>query len=169
MQWSDARTLHDRAVHDLVTAAERVTADRWMQPRADGKWSPAEIIEHLTLAYDVLQRELEGGQGMRIRVKLWLRILLRLTVMRRILRGGPFPKNAPAPREIRPATANADQRAAIAGFRERSAKFLATADAAHAAKRRVVLTHPYFGQGGLTDGLVLSARHIEHHRAQLPL
>lgn len=168
MRWDAVRTLHEEAVADVARAAERIPLEHWLAPRAEGKWSPAEVVEHLTLAYDVLLRELAGGAGMRLKVKFWQRVLLRFTVLPRILRRGDFPKGVRAPREIRPATANPDPAAALTTFREHAARFAAAVDAARSSGRRVRLTHPYFGHGGVEEALLLCARHLQHHRRQLP-
>jgi len=167
MKWNEIRELHARAAADFAGAAERIPPARWREPLAEGKWCPAELVEHLRLAYDVLQQELEGGPGMRIRTKPWLQIVLRWTVARRILRGGSFPKRAPAPREIRPTLPEHGQDVAIAGFRERAAQFASTTDALMGSGREVGLTHPYFGRAALPESVLMCLRHVEHHRNQL--
>ena len=165
MTRTEAERLHTDAVSDLVATASSVPEARWRAPRAEGKWSPAETVEHLTIAYDVLLRELAGGGGMAIRTTLWQRILLRLTLVPKILRDGAFPKGARAPRETRPQMPEHGQAEAIARFRERATRFSETAaDPRHARAR---LTHAYFGRASVTNTILLCARHIEHHRAQL--
>ena len=165
MKRAEAERLHADAVSRLVSTASGVPESRWRAPRSEGKWSPAETVEHLTIAYDVLLRELAGGGGMAIRTKLWQRILLRFTLVPKILRGGAFPKSARAPRETRPQMPEHGQAEAIARFQERAARFNdAASDPRHTRAR---LTHAYFGRSSVTESMVLCARHIEHHRAQL--
>src|SRR5688572_31383601 len=106
MKCEDALRMHSEAAARLIESAKLVRADVWLAPHAPGKWSPAEIVEHLNATYDVLTRELEGGTGMKVLTKPWQRLLLRWTIYRKILRKGLFPKGARAPREIRPATPN---------------------------------------------------------------
>ena len=165
--WEEVRQLHASVAAELAGTAAVIPSQRWLEPRQPGKWSPAEIVEHLTLAYDTLLREMEGGGGMQIRTKLWQRILLRLTLVPRLLRGAPFPANARAPRETRPSVSNPDQNAAVARFRERAAKLEAAADAAVVSRRRVRLTHAYFGSSALPEAMLLCARHVLHHQKQL--
>ena len=167
MRWEEIRQLHAAVAAELTEAAAAIPADRWLEPRQPGKWSPAEIVEHLTLAYDTLLREMEGGSGMQIRTKLWQRVLLRFTLVPKLLRGGAFPANARAPRETRPAVSNPDQQAAISGFRDRAAKLEAAAVAAMESRRRVRLTHAYFGSAALPEAMLLCARHVQHHQKQL--
>ncbi len=167
MKWPDVERIHSDAAADLVAAAERVPPEKWLIPRGEGKWSPAEVVEHLNLAYDVLLAELAGGKGLQVRTKFWLRMYLRLVYMPRLMRGGPFPEGVRAPRELRQPVANPDQSSAIAGFRDRAARMISGASAAIADGRKVLLTHPYFGKSPLPDGVLFCARHIQHHRKQI--
>jgi hypothetical protein len=167
MNWEDAHRLHVEAAADFAEAASRVPADRWLAPREEGKWSPAEIVEHVSLAYDVLLREIAGGPGMRVRTKMWQRLLLRVAMVPGLLRGKPFPKGARSPRETRPELKSTDQAAAIASLRDRAARFDAAAMEAQRSGRRVRLTHAYFGSASLRHATILCARHVQHHRKQL--
>lgn len=168
MNLDAVRQLHAAAVEDFAAAAQRVPAAAWLSPRAEGKWSPAEIVEHLNTTYAVVLDELAGGPGMQIRTKWWQRWLLYFTIRRRILIGRGFPAGARAPREVRPATAPADQGGAIAAFRELARKFEAAVGSAVESGRRTHITHAYFGRSSAVTGMLFAARHIEHHRAQLP-
>lgn len=167
MNWAEALQLHSRAAADAVAAAARVPADKWLVARGDGKWSPAEIVEHLSLAYDVLLRELAGGPGMQIRTKLWQRLMLRQTILPKLMRGGPFPTGVRSPREIRPAITSPDQTQAVARLRDGAARFEAAANESWRANPRARLTHAYFGKSTVDNALVLCARHIQHHEKQL--
>jgi hypothetical protein len=164
MKWVEIEELHARAAAEFAAAAEKVPAERWLLPRAEGKWSPAEIVEHLTLAYEVLLRELDGGPGMKLRTSWWQRIVLRFTMVPKILRGDGFPEGARSPRETRPPSANPDQRAAVEKFRSQAAAF--ASKAAAAPSKRV--THAYFGKSSMPEALLFCVRHLEHHVKQLP-
>jgi hypothetical protein len=167
-RWSRAIDHHASAAVAFAAAAEDLEPAAWHHPRAEGKWSPAQITDHLIRTYDVLLRELGGGQGMRVRTRLGQRLLLRLTLMPRLLRGARFPKRVTAPREIRPTDAPADQRDGIALFRQRAVEFEAAARRARELSPHARLTHAYFGASSVAHGVLFCARHIEHHRAQLP-
>ena len=165
MKWERVRDIHSQAADALASTAESIPSEAWLAPIGEKKWSPAQIVEHLNCAYDVLTRELEGGQGMVVQTTIWQRILLRIFLVPKLLRGGAFPRNARAPREIRPATANPDQRQAVADFRARAARFDAAATEADA--RGAELTHAYFGHAPVAEGALLCARHVQHHQKQL--
>ena len=154
--------IHDRAARALIAAAGAVGESRWSEPVAPGKWSAAQILEHLLATYDVVLRELAGGSGMRVRTPYWQQLLLRLAVAPRILRGRGFPRGAPAPRELRPGEGVARQHG-LALFEERVRQFESAATRASAGQR---ITHAYFGKASVPTGVLLCARHIEHHTSQ---
>jgi len=91
VKWDEIRALHGQAADALAVKAAGVPADRWLKPRAEGKWSPAEVVEHLNTVYDVVLKEIAGAPGMQIRTALWQRVLLRFTMVPKILRGDGFP------------------------------------------------------------------------------
>jgi len=103
---------------------------------------------------------------MQIRTKLWQRVLLKVTMVPRILAGRGFPVGARAPRETRPALTSTDQGAAIA-FRDRAGRFEVAAAEAQSGRPRTRLTHAYFGRMSLRDSVLICARHIQHHQKQL--
>lgn len=165
MNWTEAQRLHSDAAADLASAAAAVPSGKWLVSRAGSKWAPADVIEHLSLSYDVALRELGGGAGMVIRTRWWQRMFLRLTMMRKLLDHGIFPEGAPAPREVRPVRTEQDQATAIARFRELAAAFTAAAAQSESAR----FTHAYFGTMNARDALLMFARHIQHHQKQLPV
>lgn len=167
MKFEEAERLHAKAVEELLAAAARIPEARWKTPTAEGKWSPAETLEHLGLTYDVLLHELETGTGMRVVTSRWQRLLLGLTMVPRILRRGAFPRGARAPREVRPQMPAAGQSEAIAAYRAKADRFRSTMLAVRATRPRTRLTHAYFGPSSLTHGFLFNARHIDHHRRQL--
>lgn len=168
MKWNAIQQLHADAAERLAVTAENVDPQKWLVPRAAGKWTPAQVVEHLNRVYDVVVTEMEGGAGMKLRLPLPARLLLRVLYLPRILRGGWFPENAPAPYETRPGAITVDQRAAIAEFRARAAQYGAAAAQAHDSGRRIRITHAYFGAASVERATLLCARHIEHHQKQLP-
>lgn len=157
---------HRAAVGDFLSAAERVAEAQWAVPREEGKWSPADIAEHLAIAYDVLIDEMNGGPGMRVVTTWWQRLLLDFTVVPKLLMTGEFPKGARAPREVRPANVPAAKDAAFARLRQRSEEFNARIEA-FAKNGSGRLTHAYFGKKKLIDVVRFCEVHVAHHRRQL--
>lgn len=169
MNWNEIQRLHDAAAARLAETAESVDPEKWLVPRAEGKWTPAQVVEHLNRVYDVVLGELDGKPGMRIRTGFLMRTALRLTVVGRILRGGWFPEGAPAPYETRPGRGVENKDEAIRDFRARAAEFSSAVAKAHESGKKVRITHAYFGAASLERSTLLCARHIEHHGRQLLL
>jgi hypothetical protein len=167
MQWNDALKHHAEAAAELLRGAGSVAPERWSEPLGTGKWTPAQVVQHLILAYEAMLQELSGGPGMRVRTGRWQRLVLRWTVLPRLLRSGEFPR-ARAPRETVPADSPADQGETLEAFRRRAAEFAEAVRIARGRGRRATLVHAYFGPMSLRDVVVLCGWHLLHHRRQLP-
>jgi hypothetical protein len=163
--WEETLALHDRAVADFIAAAEPVLS--WDTAPGERKWSAAQITMHLNLAFEAILREAEGGPPMALRTRAVPRFVLRQTIMRRLLRGGPFPYGAPAPRETRPAQSTVEKAAALEDFRRLAAEVRTALTTAHEQRSGFRFRHPYFGYMPAADGLYVAARHIDHHRMQI--
>lgn len=164
VRWPEALRIHGSAASAFAAAAEAVEPEAWDRPVAEGKWSPAQITDHLIQTYDVILREVGGGGGMKVRTSFLIRLFLSLTYKPRILRGGWFPARAPAPREIRPSKTPRGQQEGVALFRQRAEEY----ETAVQSKPEARLTHAYFGALAPAEGVLFCARHIEHHARQLP-
>jgi hypothetical protein len=160
--WSHAVAMHKSAITEFIHGALTVPPEEWTSEDSN-QWAPAHVMEHLTLVYEVLLKELQGGTGMKIRTNFVTQHLLRWFVVPRMLRGGPFPR-ARAPRETRPVLTRAkNQSEAIQIFKELAACFQEAIEKENAANPKRKLTHAYFGSGSLDATLLLCARHIQHH------
>jgi hypothetical protein len=166
-----ALTRHRAAVARYAAAARQVAErpELWRTPAAEGKWSPAQVTLHLVLAFEAVRRELVEGVPMALRTTGWQRLVLRHTIVRRLLRGGPFPRGARAPREARPPVPQEDAMTLIGRFEALGAELEAQLMDLHRADPRRTLTHPYFGGLRVPETIYISARHIEHHTGQLPV
>jgi hypothetical protein len=80
------------AVLDLAAAAER-SAATWTTPRAPGKWSPSQVVEHVAGGLEEAANTVSGAPSPSIPMPpAFLRPLLRLLFFNRILKKGVFPK-----------------------------------------------------------------------------
>jgi hypothetical protein len=168
-EWGDIVALHDRATADFAAAARRAGADPeiWSAPASPGKWSPAQIVQHVVLALEAARRELREGVPMQLRTRAWQRLVLRFTLQRRLMRGGAFPRGARAPREARPHGDTGPADSLIARLELLNRELISELGAALTSRPRLRLLHPYFGRLSVADMVYVSARHIQHHEAQL--
>jgi DinB family protein len=162
--WRRLQEEHTRAVEEFAALARAVTPDRWSTEPAPQKWSPAQVTEHVVLAYEAVLAELAGGSPMRFRTKRWQRVILRLRVLPRILKTGRLPTGVRAPREIRPGPPSASP----AELLERLRDLARRADAELTSRRTSArLTHPYLGPLRADQALRFCAIHTNHHARQL--
>jgi DinB family protein len=150
---------HAAAVATFRARANAIPADQWQAPRAAGKWSAAQEVEHISLSYETFLSQLEGGPGMRTMVSPLRALVLRWLVMPYLIRTGRFPR-ARAPRETRP-VATAATKAELLSRIDRAADGLSVAAERESPGRR--LSHPYFGRIPLMQALRMSAAHTRHH------
>ena len=164
--WKDILELHESAVLKFEKAASGLALE-WSDSNAD-RWGTAHVTEHLTMVYETLLKELDGGPGMRIRTNPFVRQILRWVWLPRLLSGAPFPKGVRAPREVRARTCRLnDPTDAITEFRRLAKDFSEKINSCYQQNPRFRLTHAYFGKGSLQQSLLLCSRHIEHHAKQL--
>src|SRR3979490_3291652 len=81
----DALAANRDAVLDLVAAAER-SAATWTTPRAPGKWSPSQVVEHVTRGFEEAAQGVSGAPSSIPMPPAFLRPLLRLYFRPRRLR-----------------------------------------------------------------------------------
>lgn len=155
------------AVREFIGRADAIDAGRWEQPRAAGKWTPAQEAEHIGLAYGVIVSEFEKGQGFKVIMFGWKRWLIRLLILPRILRGH-FPIAARAPREVRPAVPTKSQAELLEQLRANSERSLALALHALDKDPSRTCAHPYFGSLTVREMLVFASVHTLHHADFLP-
>ena len=152
------------AIAEFLDAVRAVPADDWAEPRAPGKWSPAQVVEHVALVYE-LGLKLLKGTAKDPSAPRWLRPLIGMIIRRTVLRTGRFmksktaapfhPKGAPAPRD-----------ALVARLEEASRAFERSA-VQEVESGRSTFDHPAFGRFGVADYVQFQAHHTKHHQAQL--
>jgi hypothetical protein len=164
--WTPLVAAHSAAIEEYVTGAERLANRVWTHPLAPGKWTPAEVTSHVSQAYRVLCAELAGDAGMGLLGSRLQRLILRHTVLPRLLAGRPFPAGVRAPRETRPRDILKDPQTALAILRRLAADFSQELTT-RATEGNTRLTHAYFGPLSPRQGLQLLTIHTRHHARQL--
>jgi hypothetical protein len=152
-----------QSVSNLATAAERL-AGRWSEPAAPGKWSPAEIIEHVSRTLEESARAAAGEPSAFPTVPAPLRWIVRTMFFNRVLKNGAFPK-ARAPKALVPIGGPATP---ADGRRRLEAAFAAFDRACRkpSATGRVPTTA--FGMVAIADYARFQEIHTRHHQKQLP-
>ena len=165
-RWEEALDEHRVALAAYLDTAEGVGDEAWTRPWAPGKWTPAEITEHLTLSYEIVISELETGRGMAMKTSGWRLRLLRWLLLPHILFHRSLPLKARAPREVRPAAVRAPRPEALRHLQARAEAFEQRFERA-LREGGGSLTHAYFGKLPPLKGIRFVAIHIEHHRRQV--
>src|SRR5262245_49087556 len=84
------------AVGGFLAAADR-SANRWTMPLGYGKWSPAQVVEHVYRIMDQSANVIAGSPSAFPDVPRLLRPVTRLMMFRRILKRGAFLSMRTAP------------------------------------------------------------------------
>jgi len=151
------------AVFDLVAAAER-SASTWTTPRAPGKWSPSQVVEHVARGLEEAGNVVSGAPSIAM-APAFLRPLARL-FFNRILKKDAFPKGFKAHKAMNPTGGPATP----AEARIRLERALATFD--QECRRRVAsgqhLVSTSFGTVSVEDFVRFNALHTRHHCKQMP-
>ena len=154
-----------RALDEIDRAAGRLGRDALERP-AGGRWTAAEILEHLTLAFTfnrtVIEKVLASGE-LRTQPPRAVQKLARMLVVDI----GYFPK-VDAPEVTRP-TRSIEPERSLSAVREALAALDATLRRAEArfGRRARVATHPYFGGLTVRQWRKFHWQHTRHHMRQV--
>lgn len=166
-RWAAARDEHRAALEAYAAAVRALPAGGWTRPwSGEGKWTPAEITEHLALTYRAFLQELTGGEAMRMKVRGVKLRLLRWLLLPHMLFHRTFPKGAVAPREVRPAGRDLGPDDALADLRDVVERAEAAIESAR-GRAGAVVTHPYFGGIEVVRAWRFATVHLEHHLRQV--
>jgi hypothetical protein len=148
------------AVDRMLSAAER-TGSAWATPRAPGKWSPSQIVEHVARALEESANAASGRPTRFPTFPVFLRPIVRKVFFDRTVRKGTFPKgktNKAMNPESGPPTL-ADGRIRL--------------EQAHAAFEQAcrqcngTFSHSIFGTVNAADYARFQAMHTLHHTKQI--
>jgi hypothetical protein len=167
--WEAALAEHRDALEGFLRVAGEAPEARWTAAAKQGAWSPSEVAEHLSLTYEAVLGELDGGPPVAPRARGWQQAVFRWTILPHILFHRTFPVRVRAPREVRPA-----ERAVTPGGREAGLRRLRSLGetfggrvAGLADRDARTVAHPYFGPISLRRAVRFAAAHIEHHTRQI--
>jgi len=160
---------HRDSVAHFVTRARAVPADRWLVPRAEGKWTPAEETRHIILSYQAIIADLRDGRSMAPRTRGLRRLIARAIGLSSILYLRRIPRAVRAPREVRPPEERGAREDLLAELERVVGECEGVfADAWRQTPERT-LTHPFFGAISLRQSMTMAVVHTRHHAAFLPV
>jgi len=165
-RWDDAVDEHRTALAALLDAVETLRDADWNAPWGPGKWTRAQVAEHLALAYEAAIREITSGEAMRVKVPPLRQKILRWLVLPHILFHRSIPGRVRSPREIRPGDETPPRTEALARLRDLGERFEQEMERGY-RNGTAGLTHPFFGQIGPVRGMRFMAVHLEHHTRQI--
>jgi hypothetical protein len=152
------------AVVDLVAAAERAGVV-WTTPRAPGKWSPSQVVEHVARIMEESANVASGRPSKFPTISVFLRPIVRVLVFKRTLWTNAFPKMkaidafVPVAGSATPAEGRVRLQGALTAF-DRACRARA------ASGQNVAST--IFGSVPVADFARFQELHVRHHILQMP-
>ena len=135
----------------------------WNVPRAPGKWSPSQVVEHVALAMEETVNDLLGRPSKFPKMPTLLRPLVRTVLFNRVVRNGKFPK---AKTNAAMTPAKGPESPAAASTRMATALATLEAGVAEARARGKDCTSQTFGAVSVADYVIFQAVHVKHHHEQ---
>jgi hypothetical protein len=152
------------AIDDLIAASEK-SGGVWTVPRAPGKWSPSQIVEHVARSLEESANVVSGAPSKFPNLPFFLRPVARGFLFNRVLRSSAFPKARtnkamdPTRGPATPAEARVRLERALARF-ERECRACAEAGGTVASAT--------FGTVSVADYARFIELHTRHHCKQMP-
>jgi hypothetical protein len=150
----------------LVSVTQGMTPEDW-QRHPDGKWSAAEVIEHLSLTYSgtvrSMQKVVDAGAPTATPRKLKQRLAIWW-----ITQLGRFPEGRQAPQGVRPKGKPSPPGAVLTTALENLSKMdAAIADCERRFGNVCLSDHPVLGALNGTQWRKFHSVHARHHAAQI--
>ena len=148
------------AVDQMIAAAER-TGPGWTTPRAPGKWSPSQVVEHVARAIEESANAASGKPTKFPAFPRLVRPVIRKIFFDRTVRNGTFPRGKtnkamnPEFGSQTPAEARLRLEQAHAAFEQACRQCGGTFD------------HGIFGTVTAADYATFQAMHTRHHTRQI--
>lgn len=158
---------HADAVAEYLERARAIPETRWLLPRGEGKWTPAQETRHLVLYYQAFNADLNGLARMALKGTALQRIQWRLFGLTQILWRQRIPVAVRAPQEARPEWDETPRDQLLAQLGERTREFGDLFTDRWRAEPRRRVRHPWFGDLKLDHAMRMSIVHTRHHAAFL--
>jgi hypothetical protein len=152
------------AIVELIAAADR-SGPSWTTPRAPGKWSPSQVVEHVARTFDESAKLISGAPSTLPTLPFFLRPVVRTLVFNRVVRNGTFPK-AKTNKALNPPSGPST--AADARMRLESAVARFDLECRNCAHAGGIVASGAFGRVPLGDYVKFMEVHVRHHCKQMP-
>ena len=152
------------AVDELIQVAA-TCGENWPEPRAPGKWSPSQIVEHVARGHEEFAKDISGKESKLPRLPRPIQFLTRHLGFNRVIKTGRFGKGKANPAmdpESGPKTPDEGrQRLEVAweAFERAGVEIAATSTTA---------TTCVFGTVSLSELVRFAELHTRHHVKQMP-
>src|SRR5438876_12289368 len=151
------------AIDQLMVAGER-TATAWTAPRAPGKWSPSQIVEHVARSLEESANMAAGRPSKFPKLPALVHPVVRGVLFKRVLRKAAFPK-AKTNKAMNPASGPPTPAEGRARLETAHQKFdEACRQLASRGERMRTTT---FGAVGVEDYVRFMEIHTRHHAKQM--
>ncbi len=148
----------------LLTTADGI-GSAWTVPRAPGKWSPSQVVEHVARIMEESAKVAAGASSAFPTLHSFLRPIVRVIFFRRILRRKAFLKMK-AIEAMDPPAGSATPAKARIRLEAVLTQFDGACRARAASGQHVAST--MFGAVAVADFARFQELHIRHHHVQLP-
>jgi hypothetical protein len=152
------------AVASLLVAADGAGA-AWAVPRAPGKWSPSQVVEHVARIMEESANVAAGAASKFPTIPFFLRPIARLFVFRRILRRKAFLKMKTG-EGFDPQAGSVTVAAARVRLEDALTRFEQACLARAGSGQQVSST--IFGKVSVSDFVRFQELHVRHHLLQMP-
>lgn len=161
----DAIAANREAAKRFLSTARSVAREKWATPVAPGKWSPAQIVDHVATSTEVALKTIKGDKSMGSFPRFF-RAIPRAMVFNSTLKKGAFPAKMRGPAIFAPSREHASLEASAARLeRAMSDLEVHVRDMAKAGKH--AFEHGFFGSLKVADYVRFNGLHTDHHEQQL--
>ena len=155
-----------KATEHFLATARSVAKEKWEQPVAAGKWSPAQIVDHIAVTTEVALKAINGDPSMGS-IPKFLRFIPRKLGFDPTIKKGRFPEKQRGPAIFAPSAGHPTYEASVAKL-ERAMVALESHVRNLMAQNKHSFEHTFFGRVSIPDYIRFGTLHTEHHQRQLP-
>jgi len=161
----DALTANREAAKKFLATARELAKEKWAEPIAPGKRSPAQIVDHLAVSAEVQLKAILGDKSMGS-IPSFLRPLPRALIFKPVLKKGVFPEKTRAPAVFDSSKEHLSYDFSAARL-ERAIADLESHVREMAKHGKDAFDHGFFGRLSIVDYLRFNTLHTAHHEKQL--